>query len=397
MNLLQSFKMAVATIRINKVRSFLTMLGIIIGVTAVIALVSVMQGYNADITQYYEKMGVNKITISATIYKFYDSETLTKELEDYVRDDLSSISTGITPTASTTGTLEYKSSTIEDTSTISLGSEQFSTCGNFILEEGRDISYMDVTNKNYVCVIGSYVAETLFGYDDPVGKTIYFNSIPLQVIGIYYEKDGSTESSMDDMIVMPYTLNGAILGSVSVKSYTVKAADATVMDTLYNDLDLYMTSVVSDDIGTYTLKNENSELVASDEEAASIGLVLGAVASIALLVGGIGIMNIMLVTVTERTREIGIRKAIGANRRAIIMQFLIESGVLSALGGIIGIILGFIITVIVGKAMYQMILFPNTFITLGSFFFSIVIGIGFGLYPAIKASGLQPVVALRAD
>lgn len=124
---------------------------------------------------------------------------------------------------------------------------------------------------------------------------------------------------------------------------------------------------------------------------------LGAVASIALLVGGIGIMNIMLVTVTERTREIGIRKAIGATRKAIITQFLIESGMLSALGGIIGIILGFIVTLIVGKAMYDMILVPMAWITCASFVFSIAIGIGFGLYPAIKASGLQPVVALRAD
>ncbi|SHI15192.1 putative ABC transport system permease protein [Sporobacter termitidis DSM 10068] len=396
MNLMQSFRMALATIRINKVRSFLTMLGIIIGVTAVIALVSVMQGYNADLTQYYEKMGVNKITVSASVYQFYDSLTLTAELEDYVQSDLGTVAAGVTPTLSTSGTLAYGANTV-DTSTVSLGSAQFSVCNNFVLQDGRDIAYMDVVNKNHVCVIGSYVAETLFGSADPVGETITFKSIPFLVVGVYYEKDGSTASSMDDMIVMPYTLNAEVLGSVAVSTYTVKAADATVMDTLYNDLDAFLKSKLDDDTGTYTLKNENSELNESDEEAASLSLVLGAVASIALLVGGIGIMNIMLVTVTERTREIGIRKAIGANRRAIITQFLIESGVLSALGGVIGIILGFIITVIVGKAMYDMILVPNTLMAVGSFVFSIGIGVGFGLYPAIKASGLQPVVALRAD
>lgn len=389
--------MALATIKMNKVRSFLTMLGIIIGVTSVIALVSVMQGYNADITQYYEKMGVNKITVSATVYQFYDSEKLTEELEDYVRNDLSAISTGVTPYASTTGTLEYGVNSIKSTSTISFANEQYSTCNNFILNKGRDLSYMDIINKNHVCVIGSYVAQTLFGYDDPLGKTLYFNSIPLQVIGIYYEKDGSSASSMDDMIVMPISLDAEALGSVSISTYTVKATDATVMDTLYNSLNAFLTSRISDDIGSFTLKNENSELASSTEEAANISLVLGAVASIALLVGGIGIMNIMLVTVTERTREIGIRKAIGANRRAIITQFLIESGVLSALGGLIGIILGFVITLVVGKAMYDMILVPNTFMVISSFLFSIGIGIGFGMYPAIKASGLQPVVALRAD
>lgn len=397
MNLMQSFRMALSTIRINKVRSFLTMLGIIIGVTAVIALVSVMQGYNADITQYYEKMGVNKITVSASIYQFYDSEQLTADLEDYVLNDISTIATGVSPSLETTGTLSYRSWTIEDTSTVSLGNEQFSVCNNFSISEGRDLAFMDIKNSSHVCVIGSYVAETLFGYTEPVGETLYFNSVPLEVVGIYYEKDGSTESSMDDMIVVPYTLNAELLGSITVSGYTVKAADATVMDTLYDELDAFLTAEIDEYTGTYTLKNENTELEASDEEAASIGLVLGAVGSIALLVGGIGIMNIMLVTVTERTREIGIRKAIGANRRAIITQFLIESGVLSALGGVIGIVLGFVITIIVGKAMYDMILVPNTLMVIGSFMFSIVIGVGFGLYPAIKASGLQPVVALRAD
>lgn len=397
MNMIQSFRMALSTIRNNKIRSFLTMLGIIIGVTSVIALVSVMQGYNADITQYYEKMGVNKISITASIYQFSDSEKLTEDLESYVLNDISSIATGISPEIETSGTLAYRSLAIDSTSTVALGNAQYSICNNFDINEGRDLAYMDIVNKSHICVIGSYVSETLFDYQDPVGETLYYNGVALEVVGIYYEKDGSTESSMDDMIVIPYTLNGELLGSVTVSNYTVKATDATVVDALYSDLDLFLTSEIDDYTGTYSLTNENTDLEASNDEAASIGLVLGAVASIALLVGGIGIMNIMLVTVTERTREIGIRKAIGANRHAIITQFLIEAGVLSALGGIIGIVLGFIITVIVGKAMYDMILLPNTLMTFGAFLFSIGIGIGFGLYPAIKASGLQPVVALRAD
>jgi putative ABC transport system permease protein len=372
------------------------MLGIIIGVTAVIALVSVMQGYNADITEYYEKMGVNKITVSASIYQFYDSRQLTEDITSYVLNDINDVATGISPAIETSGTLSSRSETL-DTSTVSMGSEQFSICNNFDINEGRDLAYLDIVNGSHVCVIGSYVAETMFGYRDPVGETLYFNAFPLEVVGIYYEKDGSTESSMDDMIVMPYTLNAELLGSVTVSSYTVKATDATAMDTLYAKLDSFLESQIDDYTGTYSLTNENTQLEESDEEAASISLVLGAVASIALLVGGIGIMNIMLVTVTERTREIGIRKAIGANRRAVITQFLIESGVLSALGGIIGIVLGFVITVVVGKAMYDMLLVPNTFMVLASFFFSIGIGIGFGLYPAIKASALAPVEALRAD
>ncbi len=396
MNLTQSFRMALATIRINKVRSFLTMLGIIIGVTAVIALVSLMQGYNADITQYYEKLGVNKITVSASLYQVYDSVKLTAALESYVLSDIGDLATGMTPSVETSGTLSHRTGSL-DTSSVHMGSEQFSVCNNFDIEDGRDLAYLDIDNASHVCVIGSYVAETLFGYREPVGETLYFNAFPLEVVGVYYEKDGSTESSMDDMIVLPYTLSAEILGSVAVSSYTVKAADATVMDTLYDSLDAFLEGEIDDYTGTYSLTNENTQLEESDEETASISLVLGAVASIALLVGGIGIMNIMLVTVTERTREIGIRKAIGASRRAIITQFLIESGVLSALGGLLGIVLGFVITVIVGKAMYDMVLVPNTFMVLASFFFSIGIGIGFGLYPAIKASALAPVEALRAE
>ncbi len=397
MNLLQSFKMAVATIRINKVRSFLTMLGIIIGVTSVIGLVSVMQGYNADITQYYEKMGVNKISVSLTMYNFSDSVKMYDKLYEYVNKDLSGLASGVSPAMKTSGTIQYGSGTIEDTSTVYLGNEQFSLCNNYDLKEGRDISYMDVQSANHVCVIGSYIVQELFGYKNPIGETIYFNSLPLKVVGVYYQKDGTTESSMDDAIVMPYTLNKEVLGTVAVSAYTVKSVDATSMTALYTKLNAFLDAKIDDTMGKFKLTNENTEMEASDDETASLSLVLGAVASIALLVGGIGIMNIMLVTVTERTREIGIRKAIGATRKAIITQFLIESGMLSALGGIIGIIFGFIITLIVGKAMYDMILLPMAWITCASFAFSIAIGIGFGLYPAIKASGLQPVVALRAD
>ena len=187
MNLTQSFRMAIATVKANKVRSFLTMLGIIIGVTAVIALVSVMQGYNADITQYYEKMGVNKITVSATVYQFYDSEILTTDLENYVLNDIRDLATGVSPSSETSGTLAYRSESL-DTSTVSLGSEQFSICNNFDINEGRDLAYMDIVNGSHVCVIGSYVAETLFGYQDSVGETLYFNAFSLKAVGVYYKK-----------------------------------------------------------------------------------------------------------------------------------------------------------------------------------------------------------------
>jgi putative ABC transport system permease protein len=150
-------------------------------------------------------------------------------------------------------------------------------------------------------------------------------------------------------------------------------------------------------VGEYTVENGNSAMAESNDEMASISMVLGGVAGIALLVGGIGIMNIMLVTVSERTREIGIKKSIGAPASDIIMQFLVEAAILSAMGGVIGILLGYALSVILGKALYDVIVFPSLLVTVGAFAFSIAIGIGFGLYPAAKASALQPVDALRAD
>ncbi len=146
MNMLQSFKMAIATIRINKVRSFLTMLGIIIGVTSVIGLVSVMQGYNADLTQYYEKMGVNKISVTMNMYKFSDSVKMYDELYEYINKDISDLASGVSPATTTSGTIQYDGGMLEDTSTVYLGNEQFSICNNYDLKDGRDISYMDVQN-----------------------------------------------------------------------------------------------------------------------------------------------------------------------------------------------------------------------------------------------------------
>ena len=169
------------------------------------------------------------------------------------------------------------------------------------------------------------------------------------------------------------------------------------MDTVIGKLDSYLTGQIDSSVGTYTLTDGNAAMTASNDEMTSMSVVLGGIAGIALLVGGIGIMNIMLVTVTERTREIGIKKSIGAPRREIVTQFLVEAAILSGLGGLIGIGLGFLLSAVLGKAMYGLILFPSTLITVGAVCFSVVIGIVFGIYPAAKASNLQPVDALRAD
>ena len=317
-------------------------------------------------------------------------------LYDYGNGELGDMVLGVSPDLSTSLPMKYRTTTL-DSGTLYLGSDQFSVCGNYTLKEGRDISAFDVDRRSRVCVLGSYVADSLFQYADPIGETVYFGGEPFTVVGIYYQKDGGEEGSMDDMAVIPYSLDRAILGTAQLTRFAVKVDQSDHMDAVMAKLERFLGETIDTSVGEYELENGNSAMSESTEEMTSMSVVLGGIAGIALLVGGIGIMNIMLVTVTERTREIGIKKSIGAPRREIVGQFLVEAAILSALGGLIGIALGYLLSLILGKAMYDLILYPDALVTAGAFAFSVAIGIVFGIYPAAKASGLQPVDALRAD
>ena len=394
--MVDSVLMAFESIKDKKVRSFLTMLGIIIGVGAVLILVSVVQGYNADLTAYYEKQGVNKVNVSIINFDRTNTVDQSGEFMDWVSESLSDQITGVTPSTSTSGTLKYYSNT-SDTAVIYFGSEQWSACNNYTLDEGRDLLTEDIDARSRVCVIGSYVADELFGFRDAVGETLMVNGTPLTVVGTFYQKDGGEESSMDDAIVVPYTLNRQMLGTDSVTEFTVKVTSSTGMSAVIAAVEDWLAENINTNTSEYTVENGNDAMEAAEDETASLQVVLGGVAGIALLVGGIGIMNIMLVTVTERTREIGIKKAIGAQLSVIISQFLVESTVLSGCGGVIGIFIGYSGSLILGKAIYDMILLPDTWMTVAAFAFSLAMGVGFGMYPAVKASALQPVDALRAD
>ena len=383
---MNALRMALDSIREKKGRSFLTMLGIIIGVTAVLVLVALVSGYNADITAYYEKLGVNKVNVTGNWYDASRSVDVMDALYDYGNGELGDMVLGVSPDLSTSLPMKYRTTTL-DSGTLYLGSDQFSVCGNYTLKEGRDISAFDVDRRSRVCVLGSYVADSLFQYADPIGETVYFGGEPFTVVGIYYQKDGGEEGSMDR----------AILGTAQLTRFAVKVDQSDHMDAVMAKLERFLGETIDTSVGEYELENGNSAMSESTEEMTSMSVVLGGIAGIALLVGGIGIMNIMLVTVTERTREIGIKKSIGAPRREIVGQFLVEAAILSALGGLIGIALGYLLSLILGKAMYDLILYPDALVTAGAFAFSVAIGIVFGIYPAAKASGLQPVDALRAD
>ena len=415
MNLWQAFKMAFKSISMKKTRSFLTMLGIIIGVASVVIMVSVVQGQNRQTMEMFEKLGDNKITVQA--YGYYDTNNETSQkLYDYCLT-MSDLVEGITPDVeiNETATVQYGAKTIRindwnngnyDWQTamhIKLGSDQYGVCNNYTLAGGREMSYLDVEKTNAVCVLGAGAKEALFDFTDPVGEYITINGQPFKVVGYYEAVDLEGWNELDNIIVLPYTFNRSMNNNYNIDSYVVKAKSAQATVEAMTKLDAFLNGLFpmnadgNRDNGSFYVNSNNSSAEQVQSQSNMQSLVLGAIAGISLLVGGIGIMNIMLVTVTERTREIGIRKAIGAERKSIIAQFLIEAAVICSIGGILGILLGYLGTLIAGKLLLQMILTPNVVITLGAFLFSVVLGIIFGLYPAVKASGLQPVEALRAD
>ena len=406
MNLAQAFKMAFKSIASKKTRSFLTMLGIIIGVASVVIMVSVVQGQNRKNMEYFEKMGDNKIQVYA--YQYYNTSGDISELLYEYCLGMQDLVLGITPNIESyqTMTIKYGAKTFstdnyDDCSkriSVKLGSDQYGVCNNYTLGGGRELSFLDVDKTNRVCVLGSGAKEQLFDFVDPVGETIQINGQSFLVVGWYEPMDLEGREDLDNIIVIPYTFNRTLNNNQQIDSYIVKARSAQATVQAMTKLTAYLTGFINDQNGYCQVYSDNSSADALQNQNTMQAMVLGGIAAISLLVGGIGIMNIMLVTVTERTREIGIRKAIGAERKSIIVQFLIEAAVICGIGGLIGIFIGYLGTLIAGKFLLGgMILWPGTAITIGAFAFSVVLGVIFGLYPAVKASGLQPVEALRAD
>jgi putative ABC transport system permease protein len=348
MNLRQAFKMAFKSIIAKKGRSMLTMLGIIIGVASVMTLVSFVNGSNQKMMEYYESMGTNKISVYA--YK-WNGMDVSSQLYDYCLG-LTDLVVGVSPVQSAWGTVKYgtkSSEGMDNPPQIQLGSDQYSICNNFQIALGRDISFMDIDDYNQVCVLGWRAKENFFNYADPVGETITINGIPVKVVGVYEEKDPDNPWSLDNIIVFPYTMNRVLNHTTVMQEFVVKAKDAESTTEAVTRISGFLSGLIGQENGYYSVYSQNEWMESSGDYTRMLGLVLGGIAGISLLVGGIGIMNIMLVTVTERTREIGIRKAIGAERRSIVIQFLIEAAVICGIGGIIGILIGMLGTLIAGN------------------------------------------------
>ena len=404
--------MATKSIFSNVGRSILTMLGVIIGLAAVIILVSYAQGQNIAMQAYYDSMGTNTINVNA--YTWRSGTDITQMLYDYCLG-LDGVA-GVTPNGQVNVTISYESKTLSNNdwntmTTVYLGSDQYGKCNDFTIAKGRELSHLDCKRLNKVCVLGSATADELFSFADPIGKTITLNGTPFLVVGVYQSKAAGVNTGTGDdgqwikdeikrkdrMVLIPYTMTRYFNNNESISDYVVRAKTKDDIKDVMANLRSYLSTIISQDSGWSDVSAPSDWQDSQNEATAMQQRFLGGIAAISLLVGGIGIMNIMLVTVTERTREIGIRKAIGAERRSIIIQFLIEAAMICGIGGIFGIIVGYIGTLIVCKLSFGAIMFPSVGITFGAAAISIILGIIFGMYPAIKASGLQPVVALRAE
>ncbi len=394
MGLTKSFTMALSSIINNKVRSLLTMLGIIIGISSVIVLVSVMNGLTTEITNVFAEFGTTSLTTMITPRTNKDIKP--EELYDFI-DQYPDLYNGMSPNITVSGQIKTPDSGDDTLSGSATGvSEDYYDIQKLELSFGRFISYEDCENDSKVAVIGSYQALYFFGLSSKaIGETIRINGIPYTIIGVLEEEADSAESSSDDVVYIPYTAALEANGTNVISSYTVNAAEDEVVDEAKSTLESFLLEKIGDsDYFTVTsLKAIVDEMMSMMDK---MEMVLVAIAGISLLVGGIGIMNIMLVSVSERTREIGIRKSLGAKHKHIMMQFVMESGTVSCIGGIIGIIMGVSCAYLFGRLL-DMEVIPSLGAVGLAFGVSVGIGVVFGFLPARKAAKLNPIDALRSD
>lgn len=382
---LKIIKLSLKAIRNNKMRSFLTMLGIIIGVMAVVILVSITQNATSGITDSISNMGSDQITATITDEDVSVSAENVEALTSY-----GAIS-NVAPVITTNETVKHKS---EKGSFSIVGiTESYFDVQNIAIQSGRLIAASDLEWYTNVALIGTEVATDLFGTWDAVGGTITIGDRNYTVIGVLEEQGSSLVGSDDSKILIPYSTAERVTGQKSVSTFYIKASDSNMVNMAINTVESFLLQATRDE-DAYSVNNQSEVLDTMDDVTNTMSLLLAGIAAISLLVGGIGIMNIMLVSVTERTREIGIRKAVGAKRRHILLQFLCESCVLSVLGGAIGLGLS-----ILSVNIYNVVTGSSAATNLGigsaAIAFCAVIGVLFGSYPAAKASRLQPIDALH--
>jgi len=406
--LLAGFRIALRALMVNKMRSALTMLGIIIGVGAVIAMIAVGSGAKARIAEQIASMGSNMLIVlsgsSTSGGLRFGSGTVPTLTVDDAKAMLSEIPS-----------IKHVAPSVSGVAQVVFGNQNWSTIiagttpevlyiRDWPLASGRSFTQQDVDGATKVCLLGNTVVENLFGGIDPIGQIVRIKKVPFAVIGVLASKGQSTHGQdQDDTIFVPLTTAQKRLFGMQfpgmVRIIAVQARSPEVMneaESQITDLLRQRHRIPPAQENDFTVRNLTEIMSTAEQSASVMSLLLGAIASISLIVGGIGIMNIMLVSVTERTREIGIRMAVGAKGRDILLQFLIESLVLSLIGGTMGIGIGILGTLILSNFTEWPILFSVKAILL-AFLFSGSVGVFFGFYPARKASMLNPIEALRYE
>ena len=411
MNPLDTGLSALTSLWANKLRSGLTVLGIVIGVAAVISLMSIGRGAQATITENIQALGTNLLFVQPGAASFGgiffsqgSASTLTLEDSEAIMETPSV--SAVAPELGASGQIVYGR---ENTFTQVLGvTSAYMDVRNLEISTGGFISDGHVANRSEVIVLGSFVSETLFGHRDPVGQTVKVNGRPFTVVGVLDSLGGGPFGLFDDQVLVPITTayyrlasERTTQGDVAVNRINVQVEDESLMDQAEREiatlLRLRHRLTGEDD---FTINNQQDTLETLEETTDTLVMFLGAIAGISLLVGGIGIMNIMLVSVTERTREIGIRKAMGATRRDILVQFMTEAILLSIGGGGIGVLAGVLISRLLDGRNFVNQTFNTVFsgdIVILALLVSAAIGLFFGIYPAMRAARQHPIDALRYE
>ena len=389
----ESISMALDNIRNNKVRSFLTLLGIMIGVMAVITLITTVSGVTGSITSSFSSMGVGTLTVQVS---GSDSKSGVTPEDLQVITNLDSVD-GVSPTVNLNGRVSYGKN-VQTGKTTSGKNAYYFTANPDMIVQGRALNFTDDDNSTYVCVISQDLVDEFFLGKNPIGETLYVAGLPFTVVGRYKEDSGGGVASIfmgSADVIIPYTTAMKVNNSDEVTSFTVYLKEGVESDAAQSEIEDAMDKLFDYEEDCFTVSSMESIEDTMNSMATMLSSLLAGIASIALLVGGIGIMNMMLTTVTERTTEIGLKKALGAVPGQIQMQFLLESFLLSMIGGLTGAVFGLALSFGLCKLLGTSFVFNGGAILLGVGF-SAAVGIIFGWAPARKASKLNPIDALRA-